>query len=451
MKLTASVEFIIDKLNASGYEAYAVGGCVRDSLLGIVPKDWDICTSAMPHEIMNVFDGQKIIPTGLQHGTVTLMLDNMPFELTTYRIDGLYSDNRHPDRVNFVNSLHDDLKRRDFTINAMAFNYQTGLVDLFGGKSDLANKILRCVGDPDTRFKEDALRIFRALRFSSVYDFTIDNDTAVAMNNNKELLCNISPERLYNELKKFIIGDNVERLLIDFRSILAQIIPQLQPMFDFKQYNPYHCYDVWTHTVKSVAAAPKDDIIRLTMLFHDIGKPSTFFRDEKGVGHFYGHSGVSKNIAQQILSNLRVDNHTGKVVLLLVEIHDIPIEATTKAVGKRLAKIGEENFRRLLIVKKCDAMGQDKEVRKSKLQYLQRIEDTLNVVLTENHCFSIKDLHINGNDIISLGAAQGERIGRVLQRLFEMVIDEQISNNHTVLIREAKKLLRTNFLPENNI
>ena len=280
---------VVERLERYGYEAYVVGGCVRDSLMGRCPKDWDVCTNALPEEVLRVFKRFHVIKTGLQHGTVTVMVDKQPVEVTTFRIDGNYTDNRHPDSVNFVSRVEEDLARRDFTINAMAYNPARGLVDAFGGQEDLQARIIRCVGEPDERFNEDGLRILRALRFAARYDFGIETETAFSMHRNRHLLENVSVERIFSELKGILVGEGVLGMMQAFPDIFSVIIPELAPAVGFDQRNPHHCYDVWTHTAHAVQAAPADEVLRLALLLHDIAKPATFTMGEDGKGHFYGH------------------------------------------------------------------------------------------------------------------------------------------------------------------
>lgn len=440
IKTTEQVEYIITVLEGNGFEAYAVGGCVRDSILGIEPKDWDICTSAFPNETINCFEGHTIIKTGIDHGTVTLILDGIPFEITTFRIDGSYSDNRHPDSVAFVRNIQKDLQRRDFTINAMAYSKRTGIIDYFGGREDIYKRLIRCVGNPGKRFNEDGLRILRGLRFASRFGFSIEDKTAHAIIKNAKLLNNIAAERIFSELKQFLTGRHVYNLLTDFAEVFAEILPEIKPMFGFDQRNPYHCYDVWIHTVKAVESAPPDATIRLALLLHDIGKPSSFTVDENGTGHFYGHPNVSEKIASVILKRLKADKKTTDDVLLLVKKHDVIIEENKKSVRRSIVKMGTKNFEKLLIVKRCDAMGQAEEVRKPKLLYLERIKAIYNELLREEQCFKLADLKVNGNDIISQGIPRGKRVGEILELLFNMVVNEEIENNREILLKKVNEI-----------
>jgi tRNA nucleotidyltransferase (CCA-adding enzyme) len=433
IKLPGEVQFIIGTLENRGYGAYAVGGCVRDSLLGKEPQDWDICTSALPEQTMGCFDGYHIIETGMKHGTITLMLNHQPFEITTYRVDGKYTDGRRPDSVKFVSVLKRDLARRDFTIGAMAYNPKTGLVDYYGGQQDLANGTIKCVGNPDKRFQEDALRIMRALRFAAVFGFTIDTDTARAMHNNRTLLKNIAAERIAVELNKLLMGDRVSEVLSAHISVLTGIIPEFEPAVGFGQNNPYHCYDVMTHTLASIDAAPKDLIIRLTMLFHDIGKPSSYTESADGVGHFYGHPQVGTDMARDILARLKYDNDTIKAVTQLVLYHDTDVRASRKIIKRSLSKLGEERFRQLIEVKRADTLAHSESVRAEGLSLLDDVMVVLDEIIEQQQCFSLKDLAVNGRDLIDAGVTEGVQIGKILSRLLDMVINESIENDKVAL------------------
>ena len=436
--LPSSVQKIINVLQSNGYEAYVVGGCVRDSLLGKAPHDWDITTNALPDQTMKCFDDYKIIETGLKHGTVTVMIGNEPFEITTYRIDGEYSDNRHPDTVKFVSNLKEDLSRRDFTINAMAYNPSDGLIDYFNGQIDLQSKAIRCVGNPNTRFQEDALRIMRAIRFASVYGFCIQTATAQAINDNKELLDNIAMERINVELSKMICGKGAKRMLLQFSNIISLIIPEFKDCLKFNQNNPYHYLNVWEHTVESINQAPSNNVLRLTMLFHDIGKPLCYSEDENHIGHFYGHPQISSDIAVEVLKRLRYDNYTLMRVRDLISYHDADILPKNKSVKRWLNKIEEETFRQLLDVKRADIKAQVEEYKDDRLKVLDDVENCLNQVLEQRQCFCIKDLMVNGHDLMSLGIPEGQKIGITLHNLMDMVINDEIENDKEKLLSYVK-------------
>ena len=434
IKLPDEVQYIIDTLETAGFEAYAVGGCIRDSLMGKEPHDWDICTSALPEQTMGCFTGQNIIETGLKHGTITVILNHKPFEITTYRVDGKYTDNRRPDTVKFVNVLKRDLARRDFTISAMAYNSKAGIVDYYGGQQDISERKIKCVGNPNKRFQEDALRILRALRFASVLGFTVEGNTASAMHDNRKLLNNIAAERITDELSKLIIGDNMHELLSAHISVLTEIIPELEQSIGFEHNNPCHCYDFLTHVLLSLDAAPKDPAIRLTMLLHDIGKPSCYTESDDGVGHFHGHSQASSDMANEILSRLKYDNDTSKMVTQLILYHDADIEPIQKHIKRWLNRIGEERLRQLLMVKRADAMAKSDKHLQSKLDMLDAIPPLIDEIIAQQQCFLLKDLAVNGRDLIEAGVPQGEKIGTILNRLLEMVINEEVENDKTALI-----------------
>ena len=443
IKIPDEAQYIIETLENNGCEAYVVGGCVRDSLLGKEPKDWDICTPAIPEQTMKFFEGGHIIETGLQHGTITLILNHKPFEITTYRVDGIYTDNRRPDKVEFVRDLKEDLSRRDFTINAMAYNPKTGLTDFFNGVSDLENKVIKCVGDANKRFQEDALRIMRAMRFASVLGFEIHTDTSKAMFDNKKLLNNIAVERIADELNKMIIGNGIKNILLQHTPVITEVIPEILPMIGFKQNNPWHYLDVWQHTVTSVTYTPADTALRLTMLLHDIGKPSCYTEGDDGVGHFYGHPQVSCDISKKILSRLKYDNATIDTVTQLILHHDADIQPRRKHIKRWLNKIGEERFRQLLEIKRADNKAQAIIRTQEKLDMLSDIEIILNEIIEQQQCFSLKDLAVNGRDLIDIGIPEGKQIGTILNHLMDMVIDESIENDKTTLLNAVTNFINT--------
>ena len=443
IKIPEEVQYILNTLEKNGYEAYAVGGCVRDSLLGKEPKDWDICTPALPGQIMKYFAGHTIIETGVRHGTITLRLNHQSFEITTYRIDGIYTDNRHPDKVEFANDLKEDLSRRDFTINAMAYNPKSGVVDFFGSSEDLNYGIIKCVGDAGKRFKEDALRIMRALRLASVLGFSISNDTSKAMFDNAKLLNNIAVERITTELNKLIVGNSARSALLKYIIIITEIIPEIAPTIGFEQNNPYHCHDVLNHILFSVENALPDVPIRLAMLFHDIAKPECY-TEEDGVGHSYGHQQASSDTAKKILLRLKYDNETIETVTQLILYHSADIQPQRKHIRRWLNKIGEKRLRQLIEVKRADAMAQAPHVRRIKIDELTDILILTDEIVKQQQCFSLKDLAINGSDLMVLGMARGVGIGAVLNQLVNMVIDEQIENDKIILLETAKKLWKEN-------
>ena len=434
MKLNTSVQFVLDKLNQSNYKAYIVGGTVRDFLLHKDNTDIDITTNALPDKVKEVFKGYKIFDTGIKHGTVSLLINGKLIEITTFRKDENYLDNRHPSSIKFVSTLREDLLRRDFTINAMAYNKR--IYDYYGGREDLANKIIRAVGIANERFREDALRILRALRFSSVLGFTIEEKTKQAMFENKSLLKNISHERIREEFNKILLGENAEEVLLNYEKIFEEIIPEFSLMYGFEQHNEHHIYDVYTHCVKAVSSSKKDLIIRLTLMFHDIGKPKVFSLDEQNHGHFYNHAVESKKIARDILNRLKYDNNTKKQVLTLIEYHDVVLNAEEKCVKRWLNRLGEDLFDKLIEVQRGDNFAQHPKHRERQLK-LDQIVTIKNKIIEEKNCFSLKQLAINGKDLIALGM-NGRAVGQTLNKILNLVLNGEIENDKTKIIEYIK-------------
>ena len=434
---------VVERLESRGYEAYVVGGCVRDSLLGREPNDWDVCTNALPEDVLRVFRRFHVIKTGLQHGTVTVMSDKQPVEVTTFRIDGNYSDNRHPDAVSFVSRVEEDLARRDFTINAMAYSPTRGLVDAFGGQEDLAAGLIRCVGEPDARFNEDGLRIMRALRFASRFGFAIERETAAAVRRNRHLLENVSAERIFKELKGILIGAGVLDMLLAFPEVFSCIIPELAPSIGFEQHTPYHCYDVWTHSAYAVAAAPADELLRLTMLLHDVGKPSCFSMGEDGRGHFYGHPVAGEKLAKDILLRLKSDTATLSTLCTLVRVHDMTLPVTVSGMRRLVGKLGAENVRRLLDVQRADHAAHSDYDRASGAELIRDAAELLEDVLEMEPAFTVKDLAVNGNTLMQLGMKPGPDMRRVLEALLAEVQEDKLENDAAALTARAEELLRS--------
>lgn len=441
LKFPEAVKRIIRSLNDAGYEAYAVGGCVRDALLNKQPNDWDLTTSATPEETKRVFKNERVIETGIQHGTVTVMIGGEGYEVTTYRIDGEYTDHRRPDTVRFVSNLKEDLMRRDFTVNAMAAHPEEGVIDLFGGKNDLENHVIRAVGDPETRFTEDALRILRAVRFASTYDFAIEEKTALAASRLAPTLKNVSEERIFVELKKLLCGKGAERVLLSYPDILFTVLPELKPMHNLPQINPHHAYDVWTHTVKTIAAVPADPVYRLTMLFHDAGKPVRKTTDEKGIDHFIGHPLVSRDIAEKALVRLKSDRATIQTVTKLVLEHDLRVPEKRINIRRQISRIGKELFPMLIEVIRADYMGQNPEMLKDKLSYVDALKREYACAIEENACLTLKDMNITGCDVMALGA-KGKAVGQVLEKLLDDVIREKVENEPEALQKRASMHLK---------
>lgn len=446
MKVPASVNFILQTLRHAGFEAYIVGGCVRDMLMGREPHDFDVTTSALPEHVKELFP--KVFETGLKHGTVTVLADGEPVEVTTFRTEGAYSDGRHPDFVQFTTSLEEDLARRDFTMNALAWSPETGVKDYFGGHQDIAAGIIRAVGSADARFKEDALRILRALRFASVLGFEIEEDTERALHDNKELLSRISSERIQVELTKLLTGPGAGRIIMKYVDIIGVVMPEILAMKGFDQRNPHHIYDVLEHSATAIDRIRPQDAaghhLRWAALLHDIGKPETFTLDDSGTGHFYGHAVRSEELARIILRRLRFDNDTVRRVTDLVKYHDLQIELTTRAVKRVLNKLGEETFRDLILLKRADNLAQHPDFA-DRQQYYDRLEELLAQIIEGNQCFSLRDLAIDGNDLIKNGITDGRTIGRTLKAALAEVIDGNLQNEKDALLKWAKKITETDL------
>ncbi|MBQ3133144.1 MAG: HD domain-containing protein [Clostridia bacterium] len=437
MNVPSAVVGIVQKLNRAGYEAYPVGGCVRDLLRGEQPHDWDITTSATPEEILAVFSDEKTIPTGLKHGTVTVMKNGVPFEVTSYRVDGDYTDGRHPDSVRFTRSLKEDLARRDFTVNAMAMDIENGVVDPFFGLRDLESKTLRCVGNPDDRFEEDALRILRALRFSSVLGFAIEPKTAASIHRNAHRLSLVSAERITEEFTKLLCGSYVANVCREFVDVLEFLIPEISPLIGFSQHSPYHDRDIFEHTLASVAAAKPQSVLRWTMLLHDIGKAECFTLDENGVGHFYGHATHSVRLSTDVLSRFKLSNKDVERILLLVKIHDLPLPPDEVLLTKRLRKFGKDVLLQLLDVQDADCLAQSPEWTKKRLAEHQQVREMLEK-LALDVCYRLSDLAVDGRDLQAAGFPAGPALGKALDELLEAVIEKRVANEKTALLAYIK-------------
>ena len=426
---------ILRVLEDHGYEAFVVGGCVRDSLLGRNPNDWDITTSALPLQVKALF--RRTIDTGLKHGTVTVLMDGEPFEVTTYRVDGEYLDGRHPSEVTFTASLQEDLQRRDFTINAMAYSEKKGLQDLFGGLPDLEKGLIRAVGDPAKRFGEDALRIMRAVRFAAQLGYEVEADTVQAMKELAPTLSKISAERIAAELEKLLVSPHPEKLKMAYEcGITAVILPEFDRCMETAQNNPHHKYSVGEHTIVSIGNARPDRILRYTMLMHDMGKPSCKTTDEQGIDHFYGHQEVSAQMANDILRRLKSDNETRRSVSRLVRYHDLTCGLTGKSVRKAISLIGEDLFPLYLEVKDADTRAQSDFRFQEKMDYLDEVRLLYRKILEEGDCLSLKDLAVNGKDLIAAGMKPGREIGEVLEAMYRDVIDDPEHNNKEYLMEK---------------
>lgn len=431
MQISSKAKIVINALADAGFSAYVVGGCVRDYFLGNQTSDTDITTSAKPCEVEKILADKniKVVETGLKHGTVTAVIDKTPLEITTFRADGEYSDSRHPQSVEFVTDIEQDLKRRDFTVNAMAYNYERGLVDLFGGREDIENRIIRTVGEPDARFKEDALRIMRALRFSSVLGFEIEEKTKKSIFDNMYLLENISAERIFSELSKLLCGKNVLNVLDEFRQVIGVIIPQLIPSFNCAQNTPWHTYTVYEHIIHSVDFAPCDPVIRLTMLLHDIGKPSVKRTDENGRDHFKTHADAGEKIAAEVLSKLKVSNNIYNKVTTLIKYHQSVENVNDVKIKHWFNKIGEEYTLSLFDVRIADLKAHNlgkKEVL-FEIERLMSLEEEAKMIIKRREPYKISELAVNGHDLISLGFS-GREIGDKLSEILTLVMDERLKN-----------------------
>lgn len=442
LSVPENVKTAISLLESAGFEAYAVGGCVRDSLLGKKPNDWDITTSAAPEQTKSVFSAFHCIDTGIKHGTVTVVINSEPLEITTFRLDGEYADNRHPKNVTFTPNLKEDLSRRDFTVNAMAFSPNTGIVDLFSGKEDLQNGIIRCVGEPDRRFNEDALRILRALRFASVLDFEIDQKTAESAINNRRLLQNISEERILKELLGLLCGKGARRILSDFAPIIFEILPELLPMYKNSHDNPHHRYDIYEHTLVAVENIDPEPTLRLAALLHDCGKPECKKFDENGVAHFYAHQRASSELAAQILTRLKASNKLRDSVIFLVSNHDRwELYEDIDRMPRYLSKFGEQGVLDLLKIMRADVLAQSPDY----LYRLEKIDSARQKCIelaAQKPCLSLKSLEINGRTLMALGIPPGKQLGAVLSRLLDEVIDGITKNTHEALSARACEIYK---------
>ncbi len=437
MTIPDQVKTALERLNAAGYETYVVGGAVRDLVRGSGPvRDWDLATAALPEQTEAEFRDFPLIETGLKHGTVTVLLDGLPLEITTFRVDGAYTDHRRPDGVRFTGRLEEDLARRDFTINAMAWRPGHEMVDLFGGREDLRRGVIRCVGAPERRFREDALRILRALRFSSELCFAIENETAAALRSQRQLLGTVSPERVHNELTRLLCGPGAEEVLLEYGDVLAAPIPELAPMLGLQQHNPHHDRDVWVHTAAVVGAVPPRPVLRWAALLHDVGKPECFTADEKGTGHFYGHARRGAELADAVLSRLRFDTRSRGRIVELIRRHDGPIPPEERAVARLLSRMGPEGTEELIALHRADTLGQSPLCR-GRLADYDRAEELRRELLEREACFSLKDLAVNGRDLLAMGL-RGRAVGRGLDICLSAVLDGRVPNRREELLMLLK-------------
>lgn len=434
--LPEAVRDALSRLEAAGYPAYVVGGAVRDHLRGVIPHDFDLCTAARPDETAAVFAGERVLETGVKHGTVTVLLGGEPLEITTFRVESGYSDCRHPDGVRFVREIEADLARRDFTVNAMAYSPAHGLIDPFGGRDDIERRVLRAVGDPETRFSEDALRILRGLRMAAETGFTLEERTAAALRRLAPTLTRVAPERISAELLRLLCGRYAGHVLREYTEVIGVILPEILPMKGFEQHNYHHLYDVFEHTLRALEQIPATPVLRLAALYHDAGKPHCFTMDEGGVGHFYGHPKISAALAEQRCLALRLPNAIREEVVFLAHVHDVPMDGAEKTIRRRLAQYGETRLRHVLMMKKADGVG-----RGTHAEYIgqyQQLEATLNEVLRQDACLSVRSLALNGRALMALGL-KGPAIGEMQRWLLELVLDDPARNTPETLTALARQ------------
>lgn len=437
MILPNHVRSCLQELEKAGFAAYAVGGCVRDSLLGIFPHDFDLCTSARPHEICAVFSHLPLVKNGEKHGTIGVVIDHRLIEITTFRTEGGYQDNRHPDWVDFVSSVHEDLARRDFTVNAMAYSPKEGYVDPFGGRKDLDARILRAVGDPGERFTEDSLRILRGARFAVRFGLVPEKKTKEAMFRLAPLMDNLARERVFSELCKLLLLAKADDLLT-YSPVITQVIPELAPGVGFCQNSPHHLFDVYTHTAHVVAAVQSELPLRWAALLHDVAKPECYTEDENGRGHFKGHAAVGAKQADDILLRLKAPKALRERVVFLIEQHMTPFIPDKKVLRRRLGKWGEEATKQLLALQKAD-FGSKGTGTAQEERIFSQIENCLAEVLAEQACFTVKDLAITGHDLLELGISPGPQVGKILEQLLTRVQNEELPNENTALLNEVRK------------
>ena len=438
MEIPKQIEEVLEKLEKAGFEAYIVGGCVRDGIMGKTAHDYDITTSAEPRETERVFSDCRVVETGIKHGTVTVLFKGMSVEITTFRVDGDYSDGRHPSEVSFSRNLEDDLARRDFTMNAIAYSPRRGIIDIYGGEADIKARVIRCVGEPEKRFSEDALRVMRALRFSSVLGFDIEEDTKSAIFLKKETLAKVSKERIFSELKQLLCGGNVKKVLLEYREVFAEIIPEIQEMFDYDQHSKYHNSMLFEHTARAVEAAPAREKMRLAMFFHDIGKPACRTTDENGEGHYYGHASKSAEFADKILRELKCDNALRVRVCEIIKYHDIPIELSHRAIKRQLSKLGGELF--------CDVMeahiADDSAKQPFTLARTETARQAIRIaeeIAQEKPCLDLKALAVNGGDLKEI-MEPSPMMGEILGELLSEVVDGTLENDKAALMARAREI-----------
>lgn len=428
---------IVKRLNEAGFRAYFVGGCVRDGLLGLEAKDWDICTDALPEEMAGVFGGWHVVETGLKHGTLTVVLRHVPYEVTTFRIDGAYTDHRHPDSVAFTAELREDLRRRDFTVNAMAWHPEEGLVDAFGGVEDLKSGLIRCVGDPRERFGEDALRILRGLRFAACYGFSVEAETAAAMRAMADDVRMVAGERIRAETEKLLCGACAGNILREYADVITAVFPTLRPMVGFDQHSPWHRFDVWEHTARAVAQIEPLPELRWAMLLHDSGKPAVFTRGADGVGHAFGHQKRSAEIAADLFDRMHFDVRTRERALLLITWHDCEMRPDRRLLLRQLNRFGEEALRRLIAVHRADRAAKGTQTPEEAAAWAAEITDALDRLLAERPCYTLDALAADGSDLIAAGMKPGRELGAALQAMLDAVMDGTVPNERESLVHFA--------------
>ena len=439
--LPKNVRSIIDRLSGEGYSCYAVGGCVRDALRGVEPHDWDITTSALPEDVERLFADFDTVTMGRKYGTIGVVMDGRLYEITTFRLDGLYSDSRHPDNVVFSDSLADDLARRDFTVNAMAYNDTDGLIDMYDGQRDLGYGVIRAVGDPSRRFAEDALRILRALRFASTLGYSIEPATSEAIIRGRKLLSEIAPERIRDELLLLLCGQKVDFVLRRYRAVFTVFIPEIQGTFDFDQRTRHHNRDVYRHTVAAIKNVEPDPLLRATLLFHDIGKPLSQTVDRKGECHYKNHPVLGAAMTEEILRRLCFPRAFIDEACLLIRYHDMRLKPEPAEVKHALKLLGADKLKKLLKLQRADILAQSMYMREEKLENLSAVGDELDRILESGECYSLPMLAVNGSDLIHMGVSSGRRIGEILDHLLDKVIDGELPNTREALAAEAKLMM----------
>lgn len=439
MELPAYTLTALDRLDAAGHKGWLVGGCVRDAVMGVQPHDYDITTSSTPEETIDAFEGFHVIETGLKHGTVTVMIDHQPVEITTFRVESEYLDNRHPSGVSFTRRIEDDLLRRDFTMNAMAYRPDEGLLDLYGGRQDIADGVIRCVGDAAARFDEDGLRILRALRFASRLGFRLEESTHAAVLSRAHLLKGISAERIYSELCGILLGDNAGAIIKAYAEVLAVVIPELGEIIGFEQHSKYHCWDVLEHTCRAVDNSCPDLSVRLALLLHDIAKPRTCFRGEDGYDHYHGHPELSAQMADAVLRRLKTDTRTRERVVRLIDMHDCTVVPDVRRAKRLLRQMSCEDALLLMEVKNGDRLAHAEPYRD--ISEICAMKQLIVEIDRQSPCLTVADMALGGADLIAMGMKPGRAMGQLLNELLEMVINDCIPNEKDALASQARLMM----------